>query len=137
LNLQTPYTLFGLGRTNSQSLLLCSIFLHVPDNTASCPLDYVENLYIGTTLHSDSHFTSIEGVIPNSQVVISPPANPAVSWRWQLYLHPGEYVPWVTLSVVVATMVLAGIVGFLHLKERQEDELERRRDLGRLNFGAM
>ncbi|KAL7415849.1 hypothetical protein BDY24DRAFT_380292 [Mrakia frigida] len=123
LSLQTPYSLFGLGRTNN----------------------YVENLFVGTTLHSLDHFTSIEGVIPNSQVVISPPspspAPPALAensqWSWELYLHPGEYVPWVTFSVFVATVVLAGVVGVLHVRERKEDEAERRRALHRLNFSAM
>ncbi|CED84767.1 Predicted membrane protein [Phaffia rhodozyma] len=121
--LQMPYALFGLGRTNN----------------------YVENLFIGTTSHSSPHWTSIEGVIPNSQVVISPPTsslNPDGSettgrWSWQLYLHPGEYVPWVTASTVFAALILAGVVGFLHLREKREDEIERRRALHRLNVGAM
>lgn len=139
--MQTPYTLFGLGRTNN----------------------YVENLFIGSTIHTTPHFTSLEGVVPNSQVVISPPRpTPGVeettgSWLYQLYLHPGDYVPWVTLSVVVATIGLAVVVATLHVREQasplrspfamrranvletpqREDEGERRRALHRLNLNAM
>lgn len=54
-----------------------------------------------------------------------------------MYLHPGEYVPWVTFSVIMATVVLAGVVGMLHVRERREDEEERRKGLRRLNFSAM
>lgn len=50
LSLQTPYSHFGLGRTNN----------------------YVENLFIGSTRRQAQHFMNIEGVIPNSQVVIAP-----------------------------------------------------------------
>ena len=105
-------------------------------------MSIIQNLFVGSTLHSASHFTSIEGIIPNSQVVISPPSSVSLadgdaSWSWELYLHPGEYVPWVTFSVFVATVVLAGVVGLLHVRERKEDELERRRALHRLNFSAM
>lgn len=63
----------------------------------------------------------MEGVIPNSKVVILPP--PAGSpddavWKRELYLRPGEWIPWVTFTVVVATIGLAVIVFVLHLNEK-------------------
>ena len=60
----------------------------------------------------------MEGVIPNSKVVIIPPLEGDSPWRKELYLRPGEWIPWVTLSVVIATVVLAIIVFILHLNEK-------------------
>lgn len=83
-----------------------------------------QNLFVGSTLHTEPHFTSIEGIIPNSQVVISPPATANSSlgtnleWKWQLFLHPGDYVPWVSAFVVLTTLALCGVVTMLHRKEK-------------------
>lgn len=116
--LQTPYAFFGLGRTNN----------------------YIENLFVGCTKHTAKHFINMEGVIPNSKVVILPP--PAGSaddapWKRELYLRPGEWIPWVTVTVVVGTLLLAVIVFVLHLNEKREDELERRRASHHINFDAL
>ncbi|OBZ75437.1 T-cell immunomodulatory protein [Grifola frondosa] len=113
-SLLTPYVYFGLGRTNN----------------------YIENLFVGSTKHTDQHFINMEGVIPNSKVVIIPPLE-GDSWKRELYLRPGEWIPWVTLTVVAATIVLAIIVFVLHLNEKREDELERRRASHHINFDAL
>lgn len=94
--LLTPYAYFGLGRTNN----------------------YIENLFVGSTKQSEDHFINMEGVIPNSKVVIYPPAADDGSWRRELYLRPGEWIPWVTLTVVVTAILLAVIVFVLHLNEK-------------------
>ena len=61
----------------------------------------------------------MEGVIPNSKVVILPPTGDAQDgWKRVLFLRPGEWIPWVTVTAVVATAILAGIVGVLHLNEK-------------------
>ena len=61
----------------------------------------------------------MEGVIPNSKLVIIPPiGNEETSWRKELYLRPGEWIPWVTVTVVAATVLLAIIVFVLHLSEK-------------------
>jgi len=81
----------------------------------------------------------MEGVIPNSKVVISPPVgdkSPS-DWKKELYLRPGEWIPLVSLTVVIATLVLAVIWFVLHLHEKREDELERRRKLHHINFDAL
>lgn len=100
LSLLTPYSYFGLGRTNN----------------------YVENLFVGSTRHQPKHFNSFESLIPNSQVLIVPFQPPGVTdpgtWSRQLYLHPGEWIPGVTLSLTGAMLVLGGIIFFLHLKEQ-------------------
>ena len=96
--LHTPYAFFGLGRTNN----------------------YIENLFVGSTKHTDEHFINMEGVIPNSKVVIIPPIE-GESWRRELYLRPGEWIPWVTVTVVVSLILLAIIVLVLHLNEKVRD----------------
>jgi len=116
-SLQTPYVFFGLGRTNN----------------------YIENLFVGCTKHTAEHFINMEGVIPNSKVVILPPpsGDEGAGWRRELYLRPGEWIPWVTVTVVVVTVLLAVIVFVLHLNEKREDELERRRASHHINFDAL
>ncbi|KIJ94536.1 hypothetical protein K443DRAFT_683654 [Laccaria amethystina LaAM-08-1] len=114
-SLQTPYSFFGLGRTNN----------------------YIENLFVGTTIHSKEHFINMEGVIPNSKVVILPSAKEGEAWKRELFLRPGEWIPWVTVTVIVGTIVLAIIVFVLHLNEKREDELERRRVSHHINFDAL
>lgn len=94
--LSTPYSFFGLGRTNN----------------------YIENLFVGSTKHSDEHFINMEGVVPNSKVVIIPPPDDSGLWKKELYLRPGEWIPLVTLTVVIATVLLAIIVFVLHLNEK-------------------
>ena len=94
-SLLTPYVYFGLGRTNN----------------------YIENLFVGSTKHTDQHYINMEGVIPNSKVVIIPPAE-GDSWRRELYLRPGEWIPWVTVTVVASLILLAIIVLVLHLNEK-------------------
>lgn len=94
--LQTPYSFFGLGRTNN----------------------YIENLFVGSTVHIDEHYINMEGVIPNSKVVILPSANEGEAWKRELFLRPGQWIPWVTVTVVAGTLVLAVIVFVLHLNEK-------------------
>ncbi|KAG9053586.1 hypothetical protein FS842_007758 [Serendipita sp. 407] len=80
----------------------------------------------------------MEGVIPNSRVVIIPPDTLGVGeWKRELYLRPGEWIPWVTVTLVVATIILGIIVYAFHWNERREDELERRRALHIINFDAL
>ncbi|GAA6063243.1 hypothetical protein JCM10212_000345 [Sporobolomyces blumeae] len=136
LSLQLPYAYLGLGRTNN----------------------YVENLFIGSTRHQPLHYVNLEGVIPNSQVFILPwqsNDDPFVSrpdgperrgadesgdpseWRKELYLKPGDWIPWVTVVLLTAIVLLGIVVVVLHLNEKREDEVERRARLLSLNFQAL
>ncbi|KAF9484939.1 hypothetical protein BDN70DRAFT_824769 [Pholiota conissans] len=114
-SLQTPYSFFGLGRTNN----------------------YIENLFVGTTIHAEQHYINMEGVIPNSKVVILPSADEGGEWKRELFLRPGEWIPWVTVTVMATMILLAIIVLVLHLNEKREDEQERRRASHHINFDAL
>jgi len=111
--LLTPSSFFGLGARIITSRICLSV-----------------------RLNTQEHFINIEGVIPNSRVVIHPALDDG-SWRRELFLRPGAWVPWVTFTVVVATVILAAIVFVLHLNEKREDELEQRRASYHINFDAL
>ncbi|KAF9972369.1 hypothetical protein BGZ73_004537 [Actinomortierella ambigua] len=146
--LLTPYSLFGLGRTNN----------------------YVEELFVGVTRQQAEHFTTYSGVIPNSQLIIIPyqsedrerldggndtggdegggggkPGSGAgegetggpSEWTLELYIRPGDYVPWVLVTVVTAIALLAGVVVTLNWMEKREDERERKKALHIINFDAL
>ncbi|KAG5350908.1 hypothetical protein C0989_008806 [Termitomyces sp. Mn162] len=80
--------------------------------------NYIENLFVGSTIHAKEHYINMEGVIPNSKVVILPSADEGEPWKRELFLRPGEWIPWVTVTVVAGTIVLAVIVFVLHLNEK-------------------
>jgi integrin alpha FG-GAP repeat containing protein 1 len=90
--LNTPYAFFGLGRTNN----------------------YVENLFAGA---AHGRVATLEMVIPNSKLVINPGATPD-EWHKELYLRPGQWIPWVGVSVLGTMVALAGVVLVLHLNEK-------------------
>lgn len=98
--MSTPYSYIGLGRTNN----------------------YVDNLFVGSTRHQLQHFVNLEGLIPNSQVVISPWQPPGqsdtASWTRELYLHPGDWIPSVIVTLGIATLVLGIVVVVLHINEK-------------------
>lgn len=118
-SLSTPYSYFGLGRTNN----------------------YVETIFVGSTLHSPQHFLAMEGVIPNSQVIISPSAEVESSspsdWKRELYLQPGDWIPWVTLVLVTIILGLCGFVFTMQARESRQDELERKQGVHAMNFDAL
>ncbi|EST06562.1 FG-GAP repeat [Kalmanozyma brasiliensis GHG001] len=123
-SLLTPYSYFGLGRTNN----------------------YVESLFVGSTRRQEEHYLALEGVIPNSQVVINPwqggkgsekEGGGPGTWTKQLYLHPGDWIPWVTVVLITTIVGLAVVVIVLHVNERREDERERKRAVHAINFDAL
>ena len=90
--LNTPYAFFGLGRTNN----------------------YIENLFAGA---AHGRVAALEMVIPNSKLVINPGGTPG-EWHKELYLRPGQWIPWVGATVLGTMVALAGVVLVLHLNEK-------------------
>jgi len=134
--LNTPYAFFGLGRTNN----------------------YIENLFAGA---ARNRVAALEMVIPNSKLVINPGPT-SDEWHKELYLRPGQWIPWVGVIVLGTMFALSGVVLVLHLNEKvryltailnglhfvlllnffffylqREDELERRRVSHHINFDAL
>lgn len=113
--LSLPYSLFGLGRTNN----------------------YVEELFVGVTKNQSEHYTTYAGVIPNSQLIIIPyqtednlngngekgnTGGPS-EWTLELYIRPGDYVPWVFVVLATAIAILAGVVVGLNWMEKVRKNL--------------
>ncbi|CAO3685637.1 unnamed protein product [Umbelopsis vinacea] len=119
LSLQTPYSLFGLGRTNN----------------------YIEEMFAGTTRHQTQNYLFYEGVIPNSQLIFIPyqPEDVAdtSTWKVELYIQPADYIPWVFVVLAGAAAILATVVATLNWMEKREDRLERRKALHIVNFDAL
>lgn len=71
----------------------------------------------------------MEGVIPNSQVLIIPfqpeGAKDPSTWRKELYLHPGDWIPWVTIVLGAAILLLGAFVLVLHINEKVSVNLDR------------
>jgi integrin alpha FG-GAP repeat containing protein 1 len=92
-------------------------------------------------LTQSEHYTTFSGVIPNSQLIIIPYQpkdvdNPS-TWTLELYIHPGDWIPWVLLALVSATLILALVVFALNWAEKREDEMEKKRALHGINFDAL
>ncbi|KAG1456295.1 hypothetical protein G6F56_006860 [Rhizopus delemar] len=119
LSLLTPYCLFGLGRTNN----------------------YVEEMFAGVTRHQEKNYYLYEGVIPNSQLVILPyqpeDVQDSTSWKVELYIKPGDHVPWVLGVLMTAAIILGIVVVVLRVMEKREDEMERQKALHIINFDAL
>ncbi|ORX56668.1 hypothetical protein BCR36DRAFT_395605 [Piromyces finnis] len=115
--LQTPYCLFGLGRTNS----------------------YIEELFVGVSRRTQKHYNVYSGMIPNSQLIIIPyqqENGDTSSWQLKQFINPSEYVPYVFISLVSTIVILIIITLLLQFLEKREDELEKKRALHIINFDA-
>lgn len=138
-----PYAFVGLGRTNN--------YIEVTRLASGLKalVDLPQRLTVGSSLHPPLHDTDLESIVPNSQLIINPPSpsdnttSPAPvlarpqEWRTELFLHPGDWIPWVAAAVVGTVLALGGVVVALNEQEKREDEKERRRALHAINFQAL
>lgn len=58
-------------------------------------------------------------------------------WKVELYVQPGDYVPWVLAVLIAAALILGGVVAVLYWMEKREDAMERRKALHIINFDAL
>jgi integrin alpha FG-GAP repeat containing protein 1 len=99
LPLQTPYLLFGLGRTNN----------------------YIDNLFYGVTIQNEyeQHFAYFICVIPNSQIVAIPyPSSDPAQWILELYINPSEFTLWVVVAILVSLFLLFLVIMFFRRREK-------------------
>nr|CAG4651697.1 EOG090X03KG [Triops cancriformis] len=117
LALQLPYAIFGLGRTSN----------------------FIEFLKVGLCYHDTERRTrEWAQIIPNSQMIIIPnlPSQPRY-WLNKLFVTPSRNIVLSAAALGGFGTLLAGIVTFLHCRERRQDKLERLQEAHRFHFDAM
>ncbi|KYR01791.1 putative integrin alpha FG-GAP repeat-containing protein [Tieghemostelium lacteum] len=116
LSLQTPYNLFGLGRTSN----------------------YVDQLFFGLPLNQSVYFNSWVGTIPNSQVVVVPykPSNP-LNWTLELFINPSGIFFWVLIAFFAALILLAAVCFVLYKREKKYDEKLKQDQAHLFSFNAL
>ncbi|XP_041455284.1 T-cell immunomodulatory protein-like [Lytechinus variegatus] len=120
-SLQLPYVLLGLGQNPN---FVDTLMVGVPG-----PTD-------GETKNPRVHqWTS---VIPNSQLIVIPyPLDKPNDWITKILIIPGQSVLLTGVVLISTCVVLALTAAFLHLKERKDDEKEKRQEAHRFHFDAM
>jgi len=116
LPLQTPYTIFGLGRTSN----------------------YIEDFAYGVTINEGIHYNNWICIIPNSQLVAIPfkPKHPT-DWQLELYISPSGLTLWVILGILTSLLVLGATVAFLQWREKQQDQKEKEENAHIFSFSAL
>eukprot|EP01133_Synstelium_polycarpum_P017959 gene17959-21432_t len=116
LSLQTPYNLFGLGRTSN----------------------YIDQLFYGVPLNQTVHYNNWVGTIPNSQVVAIPykPSTPT-SWILELFINPSGIFFWVLIAFFVSLIILSSISFFLYKREKKQDEKLKQEQAHLFSFNAL
>jgi integrin alpha FG-GAP repeat containing protein 1 len=151
--LLTPYSFFGLGRTNNYVEFLSvgsTRKRQLDSNSQSSSLLWErEEIHFGGRVRAPVngststpsgqngeglYYINLEGVIPNSKVVIIPPDTPSRNsdgeWKRELYLRPGDWIPWVSVTVVITTLLLGAVVWAFWWNERVSDFFIFKGELG-------
>lgn len=106
--LQSPTTLFGLGRTSN----------------------FVQSIEVGVALRVGPALFLQTNLFPNSEIIFWPPhANSHGAWRAELQIHPSDYLGYVIISVTIAIVVLSIVTGLCKWQERREDDVEKKMPL--------
>lgn len=116
--LQCPYTVFGLGRTPN----------------------FVDELAVGIprSKGSSERKRVWSSIIPNSQVIVVPyPPDSLSSWTAKLFVTPSKLVLLTGVSLLGICVFIGLVILLLHLKEKREDQREKRQDAHKFHFDAM
>lgn len=114
--LNTPFLLFGLGRTNN----------------------FVELLAVRTPFRSGPNLAKKAGLVPNSDLIInSPHPDSPSAFHFELHILPGQYFLWVLISIGTAMLVLGSLTAYFKWREIKEDNEERKKALHSINFDAL
>jgi len=117
-SLQTPYNLYGLGRTSN----------------------YIEQLFMGVSIQNSvgQNWNMWICIIPNSQVYgfPYPPESPA-SWTLELFVKQSGITLWVIVAICSCLIVNGGIILFFRWKEKRQDLLEKQETAHLFHFDAL
>ncbi|KAF9896574.1 hypothetical protein BX616_007185, partial [Lobosporangium transversale] len=147
MNLALPFSLFGLGRTNNyvEELFVgvtrnqdehFTTYAGVIPNSQLIIIPYqAEDASRPSTPSSGYGLEGGNGMGENVSMQAENKGGPS-EWTLELYIRPGDYVPWVFVVLVTAIAILAGVVVGLNWMEKREDERERKKALHIINFDA-
>jgi integrin alpha FG-GAP repeat containing protein 1 len=97
LSLQTPYLLFGLGRTSN----------------------YIEQVFYGTTSSSSKSTKMWICIIPNAQLVSIPyPSDQSDNWTLELFIKTSSLTAWVVVAFLTCLLINALVIGAFVWQER-------------------
>ena len=159
LPLQTPYTIFGLGRTSNY---IEDFAYGITSNEVGVVLGgliFLNNQH----QQQEVHYNHWICIIPNSQLVAIPfkPKNPSEyallapflhlsvfsllafflppppSWQLELYISPSDLTLWVILGIFTSLFVLGITVALLQWREKQQDEKEKQENAHIFSFSAL
>ena len=130
LGLNVPYSLFGLGRTNNYvEELFVGVTRNQPEHftTYAGVIPNSQLIIIPYQQEDDqstppttppptgSNSSSEEGEVTTNQDKNKGGPN---EWTLELYVRPGDYVPWVFVTLATAIAILAGVVVGLNWMEK-------------------
>lgn len=117
-SLQLPYTIFGLGRSPN---FVDKVQVGIPQGAGQ-----VDRIH------------SWQSLIPNSQVIVIPfPPDKPAEWMTKLLVTPSKLLLQ-TGGVLIGTCVfVAGLILMLYIKEKREDEKEKRQEAHKFHFDAL
>jgi len=117
LALQTPYILFGLGRTSN----------------------YIEEIFMGVTINNGgNNWHMWICIIPNSQLVGFPyKSDDPDNWTLELYIKTSGLTLWVIVTVVSWLLVTGGLIWFFSWREKRQDKLLKKETAHLFSFDAL
>ncbi|KAL7644207.1 UNVERIFIED_CONTAM: hypothetical protein RMT77_005033 [Armadillidium vulgare] len=135
--LQLPFTVFGLGRNWN---FIDKLYVGIP---LTRPV--IRNIFGNKTTISvaplspnEVLYATFSQIIPNSQLVIIPyPINSPSNWITKLFITPSKAMLMTAGALIATCLFVAGIIGVLHFREKQQDKQERRQQAQRFHFDAM
>lgn len=115
-SLQTPYILFGLGRTSN----------------------YIEEIFMGDAVNEPVQYALWTTIIPNSQVVGIPyPKDTPENWILELYIKSSGLALWAAVAVLSWLIVTGVLICFFSWREKRQDELLKQEMAHLFSFDAM
>lgn len=117
--LQLPYIVFGLGRSPN----------------------FVEKITVGVCKGDSSEVDRVKSwtaIIPNAQVIVIPtPKDNPSDWVTRLLVTPSKLLLQTGGVLIGTCLLIAGIILILHIKEKKEDEHEKRKEAHKFHFDAL
>ncbi|KAG0305341.1 hypothetical protein BGZ98_004275 [Dissophora globulifera] len=147
MGLALPYSLFGLGRTNNY---VEELFVGVTRNQPEHFTTYSGVIPNSQLIIIPYQVEDEQRPPPTAPDAIGAGSNTTTAaavagenrggpseWTLELYVRPGDYVPWVFVVLATAIVILTGVVVGLNWMEKREDERERKKALHIINFDAL